>query len=73
MRNFLADRLNDGETVSERAVRIGIARPTLDGIEANPSRRPAVVTAKKIADFYGVRVTDLWPLEPSPVEVDSAA
>ncbi len=62
-RNFIADRLNDGESLEQRAARIGIARGTLSAIEGEPSRMPNVSTAKRVADFYGCLVTDLWPIE----------
>ena len=61
-REFLADRLNAGETVQRRAERIGINRRTLEAIEAS-SAMPRPDVAKKVADFYGVSVTDMWPLE----------
>lgn len=59
--NLEAERLNMGLTAKAAAKRIGIADHVLRYAETGGRPRPA--TAKKIADFYGVRVTDLWPVE----------
>jgi lambda repressor-like predicted transcriptional regulator len=40
---------------------MGLARGTLERAERGDSVHPG--TAKVIADFYGVKVTDIWPVE----------
>jgi DNA-binding XRE family transcriptional regulator len=65
--NLTAERINRGLSVADAANEIGIARGTLVRAEAGEMPKPAL--AKKIADFYGTRVTDIWPVEP--VEVSS--
>ena len=60
-------RLNAGLSMRQAALSIGIARDTYEGAEKNGMPHPA--TAKKIADFYGVRVTDLWTTDGEPTEV----
>jgi DNA-binding XRE family transcriptional regulator len=68
--NITAERLNRGLTVNQAAAAIGIARGTLVALEEGDRIHPA--NAKKIADFFGCKVTDLPPFA-SPVELDSAA
>jgi transcriptional regulator with XRE-family HTH domain len=53
-------RLDKGLTLREAAELIGVSWKTLQRTEAGLSR-PFPGTAKRIADFYGVRVTDLMP------------
>jgi lambda repressor-like predicted transcriptional regulator len=55
-------RLNRGLSLRQAAEQIGIHRRTLDRAERGDSVHPG--NAKLIADFYGVRVTDIWPVEP---------
>jgi transcriptional regulator with XRE-family HTH domain len=61
MNELIGRRRNKGLSVREAAIEIGISRETLaraergDGVHAG--------TAKQIADFYGVLVTDLWPVD----------
>lgn len=65
--NLVAARLNRGLSTREAAERIGISQDVLlraEGGESTPYPRHA----KKIADFYGVQVTDIWPVEPTPAE-----
>lgn len=57
-------RLNMGLSTRKAAIRIGIARETLERAERGEDVWPE--TAKKIADFYGLRVTDIWPVDPAP-------
>jgi transcriptional regulator with XRE-family HTH domain len=59
--NIVAERLNRGLTQEDAAREIGIARATLDRAERGESIQ--VAKAKRIADFYGVQVTDLWPVD----------
>lgn len=55
-------RLNRGLTVPVAAKEMGLSVTTLSRAE-NTGIRPHPGNAKKIADFYGFQVTDLWPLE----------
>lgn len=58
--NLLVERLNRGLTQTEVARACGIAIGTLNRIESG--RRPGnAAIAKRIADFYDARVTDVWP------------
>lgn len=59
--NIEAERLNRGLSVSDAATTIGVARGTLLKAERGEVVWPPL--AKRIADFYGVRVTDIWPVE----------
>lgn len=59
--NIRAERINRGLSTREAAVAMGISRPTLERAEAGDELRPR--QAKCIADFYGVRVTDIWPID----------
>lgn len=62
--NLIAARLNKGMSPEVAANAIGIARGTLERAEDGRGIHPG--TAKKIADFYGVLVTDIWPVrEPA--------
>lgn len=65
--NLLAERLNRGFSSREAAEQIGVTQAILLRAEGGEGVRPR--HAKKIADFYGVKVTDIWPVEP----VESAA
>lgn len=59
--NLLAERLNRGLSQADAAAEIGVARATLDRAESGLSVQPA--KAKRIADYYGVLVTDILPAE----------
>lgn len=54
-------RLNAGHTQRSLALEIGVGREAIRRLEAGESTHPA--TAKKLADFFGVQVTDLMPVE----------
>lgn len=56
-----AARLNKGLSLRAAAIRVGVDMHALWRAERGGSPSPA--TAKVIADFYGVQVTDIWPLE----------
>ncbi|HYV17326.1 MAG TPA: helix-turn-helix transcriptional regulator [Conexibacter sp.] len=61
-----SERLNRGLTLKQAAARIGVSWKTLQRTEAGQSV-PFPATALKIADFYGLRVTDIWPVRrPAP-------
>lgn len=60
--NLRAERLNRGLSPADAAAAIGVSRGTL--VRAERGLMPQASQAKSIADFYGVLVTDLWPVEP---------
>lgn len=55
-----AARLNRGLTTREVAAMLKLSRGTVVRAERGDGVYPA--TAKKLADFYGFKVTDLWPV-----------
>jgi len=57
--NLIAERLNRGLSLTQAAREIGVHRHTLKTLEAGTAVSPG--EAKKIADFYEVKVTDLHP------------
>lgn len=54
-------RMNRGLSRAAAARSIGIARGTL--VSAECGHRIGEAQAKRIADFYDVRVTDIWPVD----------
>jgi transcriptional regulator with XRE-family HTH domain len=62
--NLEEERVNRGLSLNQAAGEIRVARNTLAAAEAGGRIRPA--SAKAIADFYGYRVTDIWPVEEQP-------
>ena len=56
-----AARQNQGLTLREAAARIGVDFTAIQRAELGA--RPFPANAKKIADFYGVQVTDIWPVK----------
>jgi len=61
--NLIEERLNRGMNSREAALEIGVTQAVLLRAEGGDGVRPR--HAKLIADFYGVKVTDLWPVEHS--------
>lgn len=62
--NLKAERLNRGLTTTQVAGEVGCNRATIERAESGATvPRPA--TAKAIAEFYGHRVTDIWPVDPA--------
>jgi len=59
--NLIAERLNRGLSSRAAAKEIGVTQAILLGAENGA--RPQPRHAKAIADYYGVKVTDIWPLE----------
>lgn len=55
------DRVNRGCTIRQHAEAIGVPAHVLKYAERGG--RPTPENAKRIADFYGVKVTDIWPVE----------
>lgn len=69
--NLQAERLNRGLSVKAAASQINVPWWVLR--DAEQGARPRPENAKAIADFYGVLVTDIWPVEqPAPVGVAAA-
>lgn len=58
---LLTERLNRGLSPEDAAAEIGISRVTLQRAESDLPIQAA--KAKLIADFYGVLVTDIWPVD----------
>lgn len=59
--NLEAERLNMGLSPEEIAEKMGVHSRTLR--RAEQGHRPHPRHMKKIADFYGVKVTDIWPVD----------
>lgn len=59
--SLLKLRHDKGLNVRVAAKEIGITVPTLLDAE-NDVTNPAITTKHKIASFYGVQVTDVWPI-----------
>jgi transcriptional regulator with XRE-family HTH domain len=64
--NLKFERLNRGLSTREAAEEIGVSQAVVLRAERGEALRPR--HAKRIADFYGVRVTDQWPLPPESGE-----
>lgn len=61
--NLASERLNQGLSRRQAAAAVGVTAKVLARAERGEGVHPN--HAKLIADFYGVKVTDLWPLEHS--------
>jgi predicted transcriptional regulator len=55
-------RLNAGLSIRGLAEQVGVAEQTVRRLEDGEGAHPA--KAKKVADYFGVQVTDLMPVEP---------
>jgi len=60
-----AERVNKGLSLDALAASIDVPKSTLARVEGGS--HPRVETAFKIADFYGYKVTDIWPLDSKAV------
>lgn len=69
--NVVQARLNAGLTQRQLSIQTGVPYASVQRLEAGLGLRPA--NAKRIADFFGVRVTDLLPVGPGPSESSAAA
>jgi DNA-binding XRE family transcriptional regulator len=56
-------RVNAGMSALELALLVGVTRQSIYSWEAGKSR-PEPAKAKRVADHFGLKVTDLWPIEP---------
>jgi transcriptional regulator with XRE-family HTH domain len=54
-------RMNLGLTQRDLAAKCGVSLTTIQRFEGGAAATPA--NAKKVADFFGVLVTDLMPVE----------
>lgn len=61
--NLKAERMNRGLSRTAAAKVIGVPSHVLRYAERGGC--PHLENAKVIADFYGVKVTDIWPAEPT--------
>jgi transcriptional regulator with XRE-family HTH domain len=55
-------RINRGLSLAAAARQMRVSRDTLDRAERGDTR-PRAETAFRIASFYDLQVTDVWPLE----------
>lgn len=56
-----SERLNKGLSVRQLAAEIKVSAASVARAEAGESIHPA--NAKRLADFYGKSVTDIWPVD----------
>lgn len=63
--NFKADRINRGLSQHAFAALLGVSVDVVRNLEET-GNRPQPANARKIAEFYGRVVTDMWP-EPESV------
>lgn len=59
--NLVEERVNRGLSSRAAADEIGISQDVL--LRAENGGRTQLRYAKLIADFYGYKVTDIWPVE----------
>jgi transcriptional regulator with XRE-family HTH domain len=59
--NLRAARLNKGLSSRAAAEEMGVTQSILLRAESGEGVRP--VHAKRIADYYGCQVTDIWPVD----------
>lgn len=60
--DLTAARVNRGLSRRVLASKVGVGRETIRRLEHGERVHPA--TAKKVADFFNVQVTDLMPADP---------
>lgn len=61
--NIRAERMNRGLSVEEVCDAVEVLPATYRYYERTGGQPRDTAVAKRIADYYGVRVTDLWPVE----------
>jgi DNA-binding XRE family transcriptional regulator len=54
-------RMNEGVTINALAEATGVSRATIMRLEQGAA--PQAPTAKALADFFEVKVTDIWPVD----------
>lgn len=62
--SLLGERLNRGLTSVEAAEQIGVSPFILRRAEDGNVPR-SISDRKRIADYYGFKVTDIWPVGPT--------
>lgn len=62
--DFQSERLNRGLSRQAFAEEIGVSEETVRRVEGGYVPTPRI--AKKFADYFGKRVTDLWPAGGTP-------
>lgn len=70
--NLRAARLNRGLPMKRAALFMNVEWWVLRDAEAGRSQ-PNPENAKRIADFYGLRVTEIWPVEDRTADEVTAA
>lgn len=60
--NLKAERLNRGLSLDALAAKTGVPKSTLARAEKG-GPQPKASNAFAIADFYGYKVTEIWPVE----------
>lgn len=59
---LVAQRINRGLSVQAFADKFDVSKQTVWSWEKG-DYRPRPATAKKIADYFGCKVTDIWPVK----------
>jgi transcriptional regulator with XRE-family HTH domain len=67
VKNLREERLNRGWTLAVAAEKFGCTEGALSMIERE-ERRPGPTIAFAIAETYGFKVTDQWPVTTAPAE-----
>jgi transcriptional regulator with XRE-family HTH domain len=60
-----SERLNRGLSLDALAEKTGVPKSTLARAE-NDGPQPTASNAFAIADFYGYKVTEIWPVDRQP-------
>ena len=66
------ERLNRGLSLDALSEEIGVPKSTLARAE-NGGPQPNARNAFALADFYGFKVTDIWPVDREPSTSGKAA
>jgi DNA-binding XRE family transcriptional regulator len=64
-------RFNAGLTPEELGEEAGVSGRTVRRLEDGTT--PTVATAKKLADFFKVQPSDIWPIDEAPTPNTEAA
>lgn len=59
--NLREERVNRGYSIRALARELNVPEQTIRRAEVGQA--PSIANAHKLAEFYGVKVTDLWPVE----------